>query len=33
MTEEYDYVILNDKVNRAAKEISDLINRKLKELE
>ena len=33
MTEEYDYIILNDKVNRAAKEISDLITRKLKELE
>lgn len=31
MTEEYDYVILNDKVNRAAKEISDLITRKLQE--
>ena len=33
MTDDYDYVILNDKVNRAAKEISDLIIRKLKELE
>ena len=32
MTEDYDYVILNDKVNRAAKEIADLITRKLKEL-
>lgn len=32
MTDDYDYVILNDKVNRAAKEISDLIERKLKEL-
>ena len=32
MTDDYDYVILNDKVNRAAKEISDLITRKLKEL-
>ena len=32
MTDNYDYVILNDKVNRAAKEISDLIERKLKEL-
>ena len=32
MTENYDYVILNDKVNRAAKEISDLIERKLNEL-
>lgn len=32
MTEEYDYIILNDKVNRAAKEIADLIKRKLKEL-
>ena len=33
MTDDYDYVILNDKVNRAAKEISDLITRKLKELQ
>ena len=33
MTDNYDYVILNDKVNRAAKEISDLIERKLKELQ
>lgn len=33
MTDDYDYVILNDKVNRAAKEISDLIERKLKELQ
>ena len=32
MTEDYDYVILNDKVNRAAKEIADLITRKLNEL-
>ncbi len=32
MTDDYDYVILNDKVNRAAEEISDLIERKLKEL-
>lgn len=32
MTEDYDYVILNDKVNRAAKEISDLITRKISEL-
>ena len=32
MTDDYDYVILNDRVNRAAKEISDLIERKLKEL-
>ena len=32
MTDDYDYVILNDKVNRAAKEISDLISRKLKTL-
>ena len=32
MTDDYDYVILNDKVNRAAKEISDLISRKLKAL-
>lgn len=32
MTEDYDYIILNDKVNRAAKEIADLIKRKLKEL-
>ena len=32
MTADYDYVILNDKVNRAAKEIADLITRKLKEL-
>lgn len=32
MTDNYDYVILNDKVSRAAKEISDLIERKLKEL-
>ena len=32
MTDNYDYIILNDKVNRAAKEISDLIERKLKEL-
>lgn len=32
MTDDYDYIILNDKVNRAAKEISDLIERKLKEL-
>ena len=33
MTDDYDYVILNDKVNRAAEEISDLIERKLKELQ
>lgn len=33
MTDDYDYVILNDRVNRAAKEISDLIERKLKELQ
>ena len=33
MTDNYDYVILNDKVNRAAKEISELIERKLKELQ
>lgn len=33
MTDDYDYIILNDKVNRAAKEISDLIERKLKELQ
>ena len=33
MTDNYDYVILNDKVNRAAKEISDLIERKIKELQ
>ncbi len=33
MTEDYDYVILNDKVNRAAKEIADLITRKIKELQ
>lgn len=33
MTDDYDYVILNDKVNRAAKEISDLIERKIKELQ
>ena len=32
MTDDYDYVILNDKVNRAAKEISDLITRKLNEV-
>ena len=32
MTDDYDYVILNDKVNRAAEEISDLIVRKLNEL-
>ena len=32
MTDDYDYIILNDKVNRAAKEISDLITRKLKGL-
>ena len=32
MTDDYDYVILNDKVNRAAEEISDLITRKLNEL-
>ena len=32
MTDDYDYVILNDKVSRAAEEISDLIERKLKEL-
>lgn len=32
MTEDYDYVILNDKVNRAAEEIADLISRKLKGL-
>ena len=33
MTDDYDYVVLNDKVNRAAKEISDLITRKIKELQ
>ena len=33
MTDDYDYIILNDKVNRAAKEISDLIERRLNELE
>ncbi len=33
MTDNYDYIILNDKVNRAAKEISDLIERKLKEVQ
>ena len=33
MTDDYDYIILNDKVNRAAKEISDLIERKLNELQ
>ena len=33
MTDDYDYVILNDKVNRAAKEIADLIIRKIKELQ
>ncbi len=32
MTDNYDYVIINDKASRAAKEISDLIERKLKEL-
>ena len=32
MTDDYDYVILNDKVNRAAEEICELITRKLKEL-
>ena len=32
MIDDYDYVILNDKVNRAAKEIADLITRRLKEL-
>ena len=32
MTDDYDYVILNDKVNRAAEEIAELIERKLKEL-
>ena len=32
MTDDYDYIILNDKVNRAAKEIADLIKRRLKEL-
>ena len=32
MPADYDYIILNDKVNRAAKEISDLITRKLKGL-
>ena len=32
MTEDYDYVILNDKVSRAAKEISDLIERKINSL-
>ena len=33
MTEDYDYVILNDKVNRAAEEIADLITRKLNKLQ
>ena len=33
MTDDYDYVILNDRVNRAAKEISDLIEIQLKELQ
>ena len=32
MTKDYDYVILNDKVDRAAKEISDLIEEKIKKL-
>ena len=31
-TQDYDYVILNDKVNRAADEICELINRKLNEV-
>ncbi len=30
MTENYDYIIKNDKVERAAREIEDLIKRKLK---
>ena len=33
MTDDYDYVILNDRVNRAAREMCDLITRKLKELQ
>ena len=32
MTDDYDYVIFNEKVNSAAEEISDLIERKLNEL-
>ena len=30
MTEKYDYIIKNDKVTRAAREIEDLIKLKLK---
>ena len=31
MTEQYDYIILNDDVARASQEIVDLIKKKLKE--
>ena len=30
MTENYDYIILNDQITRAAREIEDLINKKLR---
>ena len=30
MTQNYDYIILNDKITRAAREIEDLINKKLR---
>ncbi|MCR5505930.1 MAG: guanylate kinase [Bacilli bacterium] len=30
MTENYDYIVLNDKITRAAREIEDLINKKLR---
>lgn len=33
MSDRYEHVVLNDRVNRAAKEISNIIKRKMKELE
>ena len=32
MSDRYEYVVLNDRVSRAAKEISNIIKRKMKEL-
>ena len=31
MTENYDYIVVNDKISRAAQEIIDLVKRKLKQ--
>ena len=31
MTENYDYIVVNDKITRAAQEIIDLVNNKLKQ--